>query len=80
MKQTIDGVLGKFLCENGNVELIYPDVIPIYWDIETYNTQHHEVPSYNDEFSHISMICVVRLDHVKVWLYDVYKYDISRIS
>lgn len=79
MKQQVEGVLGKFICEN-DIEFVYPEITPIYWDIETFNTQHFEVPQYDDENSHISMICAVRENHAKVWLLDVYHGDISTTS
>lgn len=68
------------MCENDKIEFTYPDVIPIYWDIETFNTEHHGVPLYSEEHSHISMICAVRLNHVKVWLFNAYTFKLTSIS
>lgn len=79
MKEGVDGVLGKFICEN-DIKYTYPVVTPIYWDIETFNTEHFEVPTYDDDNSHISMICAVRNNHAKIWLFEAYSYDVSTIT
>lgn len=52
------GVLTKVIAEN-NLSFEYPELKAIYWDIETFNTTHYNTPMYDDENSHISMLCSI---------------------
>jgi hypothetical protein len=79
MKQNYDSIISKFIVEN-EVKFSYPEITPIYWDIETFNTKNFTVPLADDDNSHISMICAVRLNHIKIWLLDSYTFDISKIN
>jgi len=79
MKKSLAGIMSKLMTEN-KIEIKYPDVNGIYFDIETYNHANPGVPKFDDEDSHISMICAVMNSHVSVWLRKQFTFNISIIN
>jgi hypothetical protein len=74
MKPNYASIIIKMLVEN-NIKIAYPKVEGIYWDIETFNTTHLEVPFAHEENSYISMLCAVKGKHINVWVLDKYTFN-----
>jgi hypothetical protein len=64
------------LSEN-EVTFEYPEITPIYWDLETYNEKDFEFSEARDPDTIISMLVAVRNNHAIVWILNKYTHNID---
>jgi len=69
MKPHYASIITKLIVEN-DIQISYPKIEGIYWDIETFNLSHFDVPLAHEEDSYISMLCAVKGKHIMVWILD----------
>ena len=70
------GTISKFLAEN-QVTFNYPEITPIYWDLETYNEKDFELPQARDADTIISMLVTIRKNHATVWILKKYTHNVD---